>query len=55
MLHVVPDPAIYPTCQWCGGGENLGMLANGRDNLNHVTCYRCYRDMFSHLGRRGIA
>lgn len=53
-LRAVPDPGVYPTCEWCGGGENLGMLVNDRDNLNHITCYRCYMLMFPEFGRRGI-
>lgn len=54
MLRAMPDPMIYPVCQWCGGGECLGILTNGRDNLNHITCWRCYETMFRDYGRRPI-
>lgn len=54
MLHVVPDPTIYPSCEWCGGGENLGRLQNATRNYNYITCARCYETMFRDYGRRPI-
>jgi hypothetical protein len=51
-LRVVPDPLVYPTCEWCGSTDSLGMLHRGPCLGNDLVCYRCYRDMFRPIAGR---